>query len=367
MSVIAIYLPSLRGGGAERMMVNLANEINRLGHSVEMVLARAEGPFLAELGPQIRIIDLNSASVIRSLPRLVAYLKFRKPKALLATIGHANIVAITAAKLAKFKGRVVLREANMDSLYRDTACSMKSKVLAIANLKRWFYPMADAIVAVSKGVAKDLEREIGTRNVIYTVYNPVITQELFEKAKAPLYHPWFATPEVPVVLGVGRLTKLKGFSTLIRAFSEVKKQIDCRLIILGEGEIRAELENLISSLEISEFVDLHGFVKNPFPFMAGARLFVLSSESEGLPGALIQAMALETFVVSTDCPSGPSEILEGGVYGSLVPVGSVSSLANAIHQNLVTKPKPIDQIRINELFNASGIAQKYLGILLGNF
>src|SRR5690606_12307266 len=157
------------------------------------------------------------------------------------------------------------------------------------------------------------------RNRIRVVYNPVFTEMLLQKAKEPIDHPWLQPGQPPVILGVGRLAWEKDFPTLIKAFAKVKAQMNCRLIILGEGNLRKELEFLIESLGLEESVQLPGFVENPFAWMSRASLFVLSSVSEGLPNALIQAMACGTPVVSTNCPSGPNEIMEGGKWGALVP------------------------------------------------
>ena len=202
--------------------------------------------------------------------------------------------------------------------------------------------MADVIIAVSAGVADDLAQSAGlSRAAIRVVYNPVVDQDVAERAAEPLDHPWFLPGAAPIVLGVGRLTAQKDFQTLIRAFARVRAERSARLVILGEGrpEVHAGLLALAASLGCATDVDLPGFVLNPFAYMARAGVFVLSSLHEGLPGVLIQALACGCPVVSTDCPSGPAEILDDGRYGSLVPVGDHLAMAQSILATLVRPPE----------------------------
>jgi glycosyltransferase involved in cell wall biosynthesis len=205
-------------------------------------------------------------------------------------------------------------------------------------LARWFYPWADAIVTVSQGSAEDLARLGLSSDCIKVIYNPVVTPELFEKVTEPVEHPWFEPGSPPVILGVGRLEKQKDFPTLIRAFAQVRQQRPARLMILGEGQERPDLETLVQELGLAENVALPGFVANPYAYMGKAALFVLSSLFEGLPTVLIEAMATETPVVSTDCKSGPAEILANGQYGKLVAVGDVKGMAEAIISTLEAPP-----------------------------
>src|SRR5690606_7355967 len=130
-------------------------------------------------------------------------------------------------------------------------------------------------------------------------------------------HPWAQAGDSPIILGVGRLSAQKDFPTLLRAFSRVRTLRPARLAILGEGPARTELEELARQLDCEDDVLLPGFQNNPFSWMTSSRVFVLSSLWEGLPGALVQAMACGVPVISTDCNSGPAEILEGGKWGTL--------------------------------------------------
>ncbi|MEM2567684.1 MAG: glycosyltransferase [Candidatus Bathyarchaeia archaeon] len=337
---IAIFLPSLRGGGAERVMVNLARGFYEQGLIVDLVLAKAEGPYLSEVSPGIRTVDFKVKRVLHALPGLIRYLRRERPKALLSAMSHANIVAIGAKKLSQAKSRLVISEHN--TLSQATKHTSLQRVRFMPFLIRRFYPWADAVVAVSYGVAEDLVAQTGlSMEKIKVIYNPVVTLDLFAKAKEPLDHPWFALGQPPVILGVGKLTLQKDFGTLIRAFALVRKECPARLLILGEGEERPKLEALVRQLGLEGEVSLAGFVNNPYKYMKRAAVLVLSSRWEGLPSVLIEAMALGTALVSTNCPSGPAEILEGGKWGKLVPLGDPEALACAILETLHDPPPPV--------------------------
>ena len=358
---ISLFLPSLRGGGAERVMVNLAWGFVERGFKVDVVLARAEGPYLSELPPEARVIDLKAQRVLYSLPGLIRYLRRERPQALLSTLSHANIVAIWARALARVQVRLVIREANTPSPSAEGALSIRGRLMPL--LMRLFYQYADAVVAVSRGVAEDLKKVAALPEAkLHVIYNPVITPDLFKKAEEALDHPWFAPGQPPVVLGVGRLTAQKDFATLIRAFALVRKTREARLLILGEGEDRPKLETLVKELGLENDVALPGFVENPFKYMKRAAVFVLSSRWEGLPNVLIQALALGTPVVATDCPSGPREILENGTRGCLVPVGCPEPLAQAILTTLETRVSPelVSSIERFELFR---VTEQYLAAM----
>ena len=323
---VAFYLPSLRGGGAERVMVNLARGLSERGLDVDLVLARAEGTYLSEVPSDVRIIDLKARRVMTSLTGLVNYLRQERPEALLSAMHHANIIALWARRISRVPTRLLVSIHNTTS---QRVCYLRDSLLV--NLASFFYSYADAIIAVSKGVAEDFSNISGIPlDRINIIYNPVVVPELFERAKEQIEHPWFAPGQPPVILGVGRLTRQKDFQTLIRAFEIVRRERFVRLVILGEGEERPQLETMIKELGLEEDVALPGFVTNPYAYMARAAVFVLSSAWEGLPTVLIEALACGCPVVSTDCPSGPAEILKNGKYGQLIPIGDKVAMARAI-------------------------------------
>lgn len=358
---IAIFLPSLDGGGAERVMVNLARGFVERGLKVDLVMARAEGPYVAEVHKDVRMINLGAKRVIYSLPGLVHYLRQERPTVMLSTLSHANLIALWARWIAGVPIRLVIREAVNVGASAANVPKLREKLMPF--LMRLFYPWADGIIVNSHGVAEDLIKHIGiSAEKVRVIYNPVVTPELFTRAEETLDHPWFAPNEPPVILGVGRLNKQKDFTTLIKALALVRREHPTRLIILGEGEERPNLDALVAELGLEADVALPGFVENPFKYMKRAALFVLSSRWEGLPNALIQAWALGTHVISTDCPSGPSEILESGKWGKLVPVADVEALAAAITAALNEADVP-DMPANVQRFSLYPILQEYLTAL----
>ena len=228
---------------------------------------------------------------------------------------------------------------------------------------RLAYPFADAIVAVANGVKRDLIQNYKVPgNKIKVIYNPVVTDELISLSQEEFYHQWFQDNNVPVIVAVGRLTSQKNFKLLINAFAKVSEILDSRLVILGEGEMRGELEALVDDLNIGSKVELPGFAGNPYVWLKNASLFVLSSDYEGLPGTLIQAMACGVPVVSTNCPSGPDEILENGKWGRLVPTGNLSALETAIIQTLQDKKHPDVKFRA-KFFSIKNATDAYIEVL----
>lgn len=364
MSRLAIFVPSLRGGGAERMMMTLANRFVERGHSVDLVLVKAEGPYLAEVAPQVRVIDLNAPRTLSALPALARYLRRERPKALLAAMLHANVVAVFARMLARVPTRIVISERNTTS--RDLATLSRPMAIVMKLAMKLAYPRADGITAVSTRVADDLSRTIGiARERIQVVYNPVYSDELAQAAQQDPHDPWLPAsgkPDIPVILSAGRLNAQKDFATLIDAFALILKQRPARLLILGEGELRSALEAQIAALNLQDSARLAGFQTNPFAFMARCAVFALSSRWEGLPGVLIQAMGCGARVVATDCAGGSAEILENGKWGRLVPVRDAQALAQAIMDTL-DDPAPPDVLSRARSFDADTATERYLAVL----
>lgn len=332
MSSLALFLTALDGGGAEKIMLNLARGFVEQGLEVDLVLVKAEGPYLSAIPPGVRVVDLGGKRLLLSLPAIIRYLQQKRPVALLSALEDANLVALWTRRLSGVSTRVVVSVHN--TLSREAQNSTQLKRRIAPYLARLFYPWADAVVTVSQGAADDLKSLGISPERIQVIYNPVVTPEFFEKVQQLLEHPWFSPSQPPVILGVGRLEKQKDFSTLVKAFALVKQQLPARLIILGEGKERPILEALVQELGLKDDVALPGFVSNPYAYMARSAVFVLSSLFEGLPTVLIEAMAAGTPVVSTDCESGPDEILNNGEYGKLVAVGDVQGIAEAIVRTL---------------------------------
>ncbi|MCP2731514.1 glycosyltransferase [Limnofasciculus baicalensis] len=356
---IAIYLRNLSGGGAERVMVSLSGGFIKKGIDVDLVLNKVEGAYLSQVPPEVRIVDLQAPKLPAGLPKLASYLRRERPSVLLSALHYTNEIAILAKYLSRISVRVVVSERNTLSLHGPSRNSDRLSPL----LARLLYPWADGIVAVSQGVADDLAQVTGiSPQQIETIYNPTVTANLLEKSQESLNHPWFKTGEPPVVLAVGRLDDQKDFPTLINAFAIVKKIQPCRLIILGQGPQKQKLEALVQELDLKNDVAMLGFAENPSAYMAKAAVFVLSSAWEGLPNALIEAMAIGIPVVSTNCPSGPREILDNGKYGSLVPVGDSKAMADAILSVLSGKFSSVDPTWLKQ-FTLEVATQKYLEVL----
>ena len=349
------------GGGAERVMVILANEFCSRGVNVDLVLSKSIGPYLSDVHPSIRIVNLNSKRLFFSIVPLVKYMREEKPKVMLTALNTANVIAIIARIISRVKFRLVVSERAVTSVAIKDNPLMRAKLVPF--LMRMTYSKADAIVAVSIGVSDDLinKFKLPSKN-IHVVYNPVVTSQLIKLSNEKFDHEWFENEEVPVILSIGRLTSQKNFTLLIKAFSLLLKSCEARLIILGKGELQKELENLTIELNIWDKVSFPGFVKNPFMWMKNSSLFVLSSDYEGLPGTLIQAMACGTPVVSTDCPSGPKEILENGQWGRLVPMRDVESLSRAMVATLDEEAHPDVALRA-QYFDVNHGVEGYLKIL----
>ena len=359
---LAIFLPSLSGGGAERSMLNLAHGVAERGYPVDLVLAQAKGPYLSSVHKSIRIVDLKASRVMASLPALARYLRKERPEALISALNYANVIALWARRLVGSPKRLLVNEQNTVS--RSAYNSAKRRQRMVPYLMKRFYPWADFIIGNSQGVADDLSEVLELpRQRIKILYNPVVTPEVREKAKAPLQHPWFEPGQPPVVLAVGRLTKQKDFPTLIRAFAQVLPTRPARLLILGEGVDRPMLEALVRELGLQDSVSMPGFVDNPYAYMSRAALYVLSSRWEGLPTVLIEALYCGLPIIATDCPSGSREILADGQHGVLVPVGDVTALSRAIEAGLAGEtPRPTEKSW--HPYSMETVVNQYIGLLL---
>ncbi|MBV6624294.1 MAG: glycosyltransferase [Rivularia sp. (in: Bacteria)] len=358
---IAIFLRCLYGGGAERILLNLARCFVEQELKVDMVLAKAEGSLLKQLPAEIRLIDLKAQSKLGTIPKLVQYLRREEPKSMLAALHYPCEIALLAKRIAGVSTRVVVSERNHLSLEAKRIPQLSVRLTPLA--ARLLYPWADGIVAISQGVGKDLANV--TRlplERIDTIYNPILTPEVFAKAKEPVDHPWFQPGEPPVIIAVGRLYPQKDYPTLLRAFARVHQVQPCRLVILGEGPEKDNIKDLICELGLQEDVAMLGFVDNPHAYMAHSAVFVLSSAWEGFGNVVAEALAVGTPVVSTNCHSGPAEILADGKYGELTPVGEPDAMAGAILKVLAGNIKQADSQWLNQFTIKYG-AEKYLNAL----
>ena len=328
---ICLFPETLAGGGIGRTNLNLARGLLELGADVDFFLTSKKGALTEQIPLRARVFE-GGGSVKTSLRPLYQYLNQEKPHALITAHVHVNIASTLVHKFTR--GNTLLINTIHTATSTDDT-TLKKRMLS--KVSKFSYPHADKVVAVSRAAADDTADYLGLpKRRFDVIYNPVITPELFEKAEQSITHPFFNEAQ-PVIVSVGRLTKQKDYSTLLRAFALLQREVKSKLIILGEGEDRAKLEDLVSELELTEDVSLHGFDTNPYAYMADAKLFVSSSAWEGLPTVIIEALALGTPVVATDCPGGTREILEGG-FGELVPVANPEALAIAMKESLRATP-----------------------------
>ncbi len=375
---IALILPDLGGGGVARSMLRLARGLNGRGHRVDFVLFQPiirchdevpDGAGLFTCGSQpengtkegaaavlARLVQIPTHSrpldwfrmanalrwdpfcvldppLLHQARAVASYIDLVKPDCVLPSLSRAKAAALLACRFLAEPPPVVPIVHSFVSRYRHT------------RRYRHLAGYAAHFIAVSGGVSERLSAVTGIpRDGIATIYNPIVHSDLEPKMAEPPDHPWLIDDGPPVILSAGRLARLKDYPTLIKAFSRLTARRPCRLIILGEGRMRNEIETLIRKLDLGDRVSLPGWVENPFPYMSRARLFAMSSRHEGLPGVLVEAMACGCPCVSTDCPSGPAEILRNGQLGPLVPMGDESALADAM-ERVLTRPPDADVLR----------------------
>ena len=360
---ITLLSASMRGGGAERVILNLANYFSSKGFMVDLLLVSAEGSFLPEISCEIRTINLKAKRTFYAIPELIKYFRQERPAVVLSAMTHVNIIAIISRVLAGSKSRLLISEHS--NLSETIKSAQLKRIKFLHYWVKLFYRSADRIIAVSEGVKNDLIRIANISDeLIEVIYNPIVNRELLIKAEENVVHPWVSEKSEPVILSVGRLQKEKDFITLIKAFSLLLEVKAAKLIILGKGSEYSNLLKLIKSLKLESHIDLPGFVGNPYAYMSKASLFVLSSRYEGLSNTIIEAMACGCPVVSTDCPSGPSEILENGKYGPLVPVGNIEKLAEAMLY-VLNNPPNSEVLRKRSLdFSVEVNGEKYLKLLV---
>ena len=357
---IALLVPTLEIGGVERVFANLAAGLHEQGVDVDLVVGSAGGEMAAGLDTGIRLFDLRSKHMLMSVPRLARYLRARNPDVVIAAMTHSSAASVLARALARDDVKIIATEHNTMSKVMANTRGLKYRLMPLWS--RWALRSVDHIVAVSSGVADDLSRSTGIpRSRFHVIYNPVISDSMYCAAREPVEHPWFQPGEPPVVLAVGRLDKQKDFPMLLRAFRLVRDAVAARLMILGEGPDRSRIESTVRELRLSEDVALPGFESNPYRFMRRAAVFALSSAWEGFGVVLVEALAMGVPVVSTDCTYGPSEILENGKYGTLVPVGDHEAMARGLLHAMQNPPPSYSQ-HVQQ-FTIASIVSQYMALI----
>lgn len=357
----AILLPNLRGGGAERVSLDLAFAFAASGHKVEFVLMNATGEFLPAAREQFGITDLTARRARNVPPALARYLRTNHPDVLIANMWPLTPAAVLGRALSRQRCHLLLVDhSNLSRAYESWGLlhdsMMKASMLAT-------YRMADSVAGVSDGVARDIEHLAGlSKGAVATLYNPIPQRPMpNERALAEAEALWNGQ-RGERILTVGSLKDAKNHPLLLHAFAQSSRPTST-LMLVGQGQNEPMLRALAADLGVSDRVNFAGFFPDPSPFYATADLFVLSSDYEGLPTVLIEALSFGLPVVSTDCPSGPAEILENGRWGRLTPVGDASALARAMDEALSS---PVDRGGLKRRaadFSPEIAARKYLDLL----
>lgn len=328
---ILIVIPSMGGGGAERVVVNLANHLDSGRYGVSIATFQERNDYVNELDKDINIMCLGKKSkwdFLKLILRLRKVIKEHKPDVVLSLIYYANIITLFAGMSLKRNFKVIISEHIYSYKYLSEG--------GWRALKRCFmnfaYKKADKIITVSEGIKKILQDDFNIpAEKIVTIYNPIPFDVIVKNSQQAVVHPFFENGGNNVIIGMGRLEHQKRFDVLLKAFAIVQRQHnEARLIILGKGALQKDLEELTHKLNLNKFVNFAGFQPNPHAWVSKADIFVLSSDMEGFPMAILEAMACGVPVISTDCPTGPSEIIINGENGILVPPSNEKKLAEAM-------------------------------------
>jgi len=357
---LAILMPNLQGGGVERMSLDLARVFKQQGCDVTFVLMEAKGDLLEEVAQEFTVVGLKTPRIRDGFKPLRTWLKYNRPDSLLACIWPVTVLAILASRGLGIK--VSVSDHNPLSIqYSDWG--KKTKFILRQSIK-WIYPMADRRIGVSTGVARDIEG-LGdlTENSVDVIYNPVRSIMPSSKAHLKEAEALWHKDKGKRLISVGSFKRQKNQALLIKAVSVLSKDRNVQLLILGDGDLRPELEALIKDCGVEDRVFLPGFVADPLPFYRSADLFVLSSDYEGFGNVIIEALACGLPIVSTDCPSGPAEILMNGSYGHLVPIKNLQAMVSALDNALNATIDSARQVARSEDFSSEKVAENYMKIL----
>ena len=360
--LVAVHLPNLNGGGAEKVAIILCEQLHLRGYKIDLVVGTARGEYVETIPAGINVVDLGAPRTWKSITALRKYIEKSRPAAIIANVGPQNISAVIANALSQKKTNVfAVQHSSLTHQSRDHP-SWQMRAMPI--LYRFVLPFSSGVVAVSHGVAEDLiEKAHIPRNLVKVIYNP-ITSPTKEQYEGPISIPEFFDGQEPVIAALGRLVPVKDFTTLIKAVHLINQTtFPTRLLVMGNGPMREQLQMLVESLNLSERVRILPFSSNPYPYLKEASVTVMSSRYEGFGNVLVESMACGTPVVSTNCPFGPAEILENGKYGHLTPVGDVEALAEAIVAT-IRNPISADVLKSRaRTFEPSAAVESYIRLL----
>lgn len=379
---IAVFISSFRAGGGEKMMVEIAEALSGLGHRVDLVVMKNTGALSGDVSGAVNVVDLGVGRIIFSWIKLRNYLRQYKPNSIIALDEYTHLATLLAVRDVGYKVRVVLRIGNMYSVLFNKYKRFRDKLIPF--LIKKFYRGADRVIAVSHGVFDDIVKLTNLDpEKVSVIYNPKRGEVIAQKKEFPVGHVWVERKDsLPLVVAVGRLREQKNFELLIKAFAEVKKEVNSRLVIVGMGREEGRLRELIRSLGCEDSVSLPGYTDNPYRFLSRADVFVSASLWEGMPNGVLEAITCGAPAIVSDCDSGPREILapnsdykfrlkkgfELTDNGILFAVNDEEALIGALgkmlkDQNLRSKYAKASLIRAKD-FDMEKIIKQYEAVLL---
>jgi glycosyltransferase involved in cell wall biosynthesis len=354
----------VHGYGSERATLQLVNALASEGVAIDLILQDKGQTLIREVHPDVRVLEIGTRNPFSTVLYLYRYLRATTPRALFTIMEKPSLLGIVASALARFRDIVPTIHFDINAYAHHEYCARRKLLRLLIAL---FYRYAPAVVAVSEGAAEALQPWVGSRTPVVVIPNGFNLAALRARATERPDFRWLNDKTLPVIIGCGRFVPLKGFDVLIKAFARLRAERPARLIILGDGLLRATLQDLVRSLGIEDDVALPGYAENPQAWFAASDLFVLPSRTEGFGNVLLEALASGVPVVSTDCPSGPRTILDSGRYGALVPVDDVEALAVAMTQALSAPRDALRSARVqsylDEHFSFEPMARAYLALV----
>lgn len=360
---LAVFCGPFDGGSTAKIAARLANAFSERGHPTDLLVTASRDAIPEPTVPGVRVVPMGAMAALVRIPAMALYLRRRRPAAILTHRIREDVFTLKAARLAGTGTPVFVTVHGPLGVKLDHLPGAKGRRRR-AEVLRW-YPRNRGIVAISRETAADLRTLLGPDAPVTVIPNPVVTPQMREAAEAPLDHPWFRPGAPPVLVFAGRLEREKDLPTLLGAFAILRQGLDCRLLIIGDGKLRPQVESERDALGLRDSVDLPGWAANPYPYLRRASLVVLSSVWDALPTVLIEALALGTPVVSTECGAGPREILDGGRYGPLVPPQDPQALAAALARTLADPLPRETLVQGGQPYEVGRNADLYLRLMLG--
>lgn len=359
---ICFIVASFSDGGVNKVISNLANNFVGRGIHVDVVALSSKFSQAKHLyKSQVNLITLSGPRTLAFLPLMRYFLKHKTYDAVISSVEFVNIHTIIADRLAKLHSKLIV--TTHTDLVQEKIQKKMIILKIVYKLAGILYPYSNKVCAVSKGVSESIDKVLKLDQDVQVIYNPIVHMEDLDYTPKTVPHPWY-NEDIPVFLGCGRLTKQKNFQMVISAFKKLTLTQNARLIILGEGELREDLERQIEILKLEGSVHMFGKTSNPLDFYYYSKSLVVSSLWEGFGNVIVEALSMGCPVISTDCPSGPAEILEDGKWGQLVEMNNEEDLYLAMKNELVkNKANRQDLQKRAKDFMVDKIADQYLSLV----